>query len=76
MSRIGSRARVFWSGVRDGFRQPHDLTWSTNVDHVQGVRWDPQEVLDGGINVGQFLRSGFRSQSWRERFWPFKGVPR
>lgn len=69
--------RAFLIGVVDGWEQPHAIDYSRNVDHLCkhdcakkcGHNWQ-----DRGINVGQFLRAGFRSESWRLRYWPFGGV--
>lgn len=52
-------------GIRDGFEQPYELGSSMNVEHLKG---DQQEMLDRGVNLGQFLRAGRNSQSYREGF--------
>lgn len=62
---------AFLLGVRDGWREPHDLSTSTNVEHLDDEYGMGQEWLDRGINIGQALRAGHRSQSWQEGFWPF-----
>lgn len=59
-------------GVRDGWRQPYDLSSSTNVDHLdaEGATFhyvcgvDVYYALDCGINLGQILRAGRRSEAW------------
>lgn len=71
-----NRPRIFALGVQEGFRQPHSVGMTVSVDHLGTGRSDPYEVLDRGINVGQFLRAGFTSEAWQERFWPFARVPR
>lgn len=56
-------------GIRDGWAQPLDLSTSRNTDHLGCV----QESQDRGINLGQMLRAGRRSQAWREGYrkvWP------
>lgn len=52
------------SGLRDGWRQPEELVDSTSV------RDGEQEILDMAISVGQLLRKGRGSQTWREGLWP------
>lgn len=76
MSRRIRRARALltaWMlGIRDGWEQPLDLSSSTNVDHldVDGVTFrycgdvTVYDALDAGINLGQILRAGRRSQAW------------
>ena len=52
--------KAFVLGVGDGWRQPHELRTSTNVDHLGDV----QESLDRGICWGQVLRSPRHHQRW------------
>jgi hypothetical protein len=57
--------RAFACGVRDGWRQPHDLCWSTNIEHLAVGDDDlllVQEWLDVGINYGQVVRSPMHHQ--------------
>lgn len=73
------RLRAFFVGLGDGWRQPRYLNTSTNVDHLAKVvrpsfeDWDHSvyDYLDRGINIGQFLRAGRKSQAWQEGYWPF-----
>lgn len=69
-----NRLRAWALGVRDGWRQPLDLSTSTNVDHLNDDHLnDVQDSQDRGINLGQLLRAGHRSQAARERWfrvWP------
>ena len=65
------------AGFSDGWSQPHDLSTSTNIDHLRLDGDDERsqgwiELLDRWINIGQFARAGFRSQPWREGWWPFR----
>ena len=70
--------RAFLYGVRDGWQQPKYLNSSRNVDHLipegesgygkRGV----YEWLDKGINIGQLIRAGWKSEAWEQKFWPFK----
>lgn len=65
-ARTTRHLRAWLLGVRDGWQQPHDLGWSTNVDHLFGPtdQWgeDPHESLDAGINLGQWLRAPLNHQ--------------
>lgn len=69
------KTRAFFYGLRDGWEQPYDVSSSRNVDHLVDVSkstgTDAYEWLDRGINVGQALRAGRKSQSYSERYWPF-----
>lgn len=49
-------------GIRDGWAQPHDLSSSTNVDHLWVSGSDVQYSLDAGANLGQWLRSPLNHQ--------------
>jgi hypothetical protein len=60
-----NRLRAWTLGIRDGWNQPIVLSTSTNVDHLGDV----QESLDRGINLGQLLRAGHRSQAARLGYW-------
>lgn len=61
--------KAWMLGIRDGWQQPHDLSTSTNVDHLDTARDGlVQESLDSGINLGQWLRAGHRSQAAREGY--------
>lgn len=77
--------RAFWVGLRDGWRQPYELSTSSNMSHLvnQAVyvygsdewveqAWILMEAVDKGASIGQFLRAGTQAESWREGFWPFK----
>jgi hypothetical protein len=59
-----NRIKAFLLGVGDGWRQPHALGSSTNVDHLAGPgdHGQTQEALDRGINLGQRLRSPLRHE--------------
>ena len=66
------RLRAWAYGVRDGWQQPHDLSSSRNVEHLFAKDGDEDGILsaqDRGINLGQILRAGRRSQAARERWW-------
>jgi hypothetical protein len=62
--------RAFLRGVRDGWRQPRELSTSSNVDDLlhyvithRGRRNnDPYFAQDQGINLGQWLRSPLNHQ--------------
>jgi hypothetical protein len=78
MSRLARRYRAWGFGIRDGWHQPLDLSTSTNVDHLaeqpgEDTDHDVLDALDRGINLGQLLRAGRKSQAWRERW--FKVIP-
>lgn len=65
---------AYYWGFRDGWEQPYELAWSKNIEHLTSDRHDlmaVQEALDRGINMGQSLRGGRRSQADREGFVPF-----
>lgn len=62
---VASHAHTYLLGVRDGWQQPHSLAWSTNVDHLGDAA---VETLDRGINLGQFLRAGVNSESFRRGY--------
>lgn len=49
-------------GIRDGWSQPYDLSTSTNTEHLWTVDDSPQDSLDAGINLGQWLRSPLNHQ--------------
>lgn len=58
-------------GFGDGWRQPYDLSTSTNVDHLiapDATEDTVTEWLDRGINLGQVARAGMRSQAYVERY--------
>lgn len=59
--------RAFLLGIRDGWQQPHEVNYSANVEHLDTGRRDVYEAQDAGINVGQILRAGRRSEAWRMR---------
>ena len=56
--------KAFWLGVRDGFTQPYEVSSSPNVEYLDNGVNEVYETLDRGINVGQFIRAGFRSEAW------------
>ena len=63
--------RVVVAGFLDGWRQPYDLSTSTNVESlVENYSWQLQNVLDSAINLGQLARAGRRSQTWEYGYWP------
>lgn len=59
-------------GIRDGWRQADYLHTSRNVEHLSefGRTDEVYNWQDGGINIGQLLRAGRKSQAWRENYWP------
>lgn len=65
-----ARLKAYVLGIRDGWEQPYNLSTSANVEHLGG--WEVQNTLDAGINLGQFLRAGVRSQSFTEYGYPFR----
>lgn len=67
-----NRIKAFGYGLQDGWQQPYELSSNRNTDHLGG--WQIREVGDRGINVGQLVRAGVRSQVWRERMWPVAWV--
>lgn len=60
--------KAYLIGVRDGWGSPHSLGMSTNIDHLLDDYWKVLGVLDSGINLGQFLRAGFKSEAWEEGY--------
>lgn len=72
MRNLISHAHALILGIRDGWHQPTDLCWSTNVDHLETDKGDVHDTLDKGINLGQLLRAGTSSQTWEEGYWPVK----
>lgn len=70
--RLRSCVTAIIIGLRDGWRQPHQLNWSTNLEYLG----DPehfariQDLQDGAISVGQLARAGTSSQAWEEGYWP------
>lgn len=72
MSRPANRLmklRAFLSGVKDGFEQPLLVNSSTNLDHLDGDgEMDLYESQDRGVNLGQFLRAGTKSEAWNEGY--------
>lgn len=68
------RLITFWIGFRDGWAQPWELVWSRNIEHLTDEDYPlpaALEVLDRGINLGQSLRGGHRSQADREGLVPW-----
>jgi hypothetical protein len=68
---------VIVAGLKDGWREPYDLSTSTNIDHLdlEAERFfDYIELLDKAINVGQLLRAGRNSQPWQEGWWPVENI--
>lgn len=59
---LRGHAKAWLLGVRDGWRQPHDLSSSINVDHLDSGDGMAQESLDRGANLGQWLRSPLNHQ--------------
>ena len=77
MRRALAKARAFLYGLRDGWEQPYVVNSSRNLDHLYdtypgSAEDDLLDVEDRGINVGQFLRAGRRSESYEQGYWPFK----
>lgn len=63
--------KAFAYGVNDGWHQPTYLSTSWNLDHLPGTGDDLYNWQDRGINVGQFIRAGFKSEAWKLGYWPF-----
>lgn len=62
---------AFALGFLDGWRQPIELSTSRNVGFLMGQEGDGvRDAQDRGVNVGQVVRAGRRSQAWREGWWP------
>lgn len=61
-----SLIRAFLYGFRDGWRQPHYLSTTRNVEHLPGEYWINQEALDIGATWGQRVRSPFNHQDINE----------
>lgn len=51
------RVRAFAYGVRDGWRQPYEVSISYNVEHLDDGRGLVYNDQDRGINIGQRLRA-------------------
>lgn len=66
ISRTTATAQAYRHGVQDGFRQPFNLVWTQNVEHLLDAQPEAQDVLDAGANMGQFLRAGRLSQAAAE----------
>lgn len=70
-----TRMKVWCAGFRDGWTQPYELAWSTNVDvydNTTDEQWlTLQETLDHGINWGQTMRGGSMSQADQEGYVPY-----
>ena len=75
--------RAFWAGLKDGWRQPYELSTSSNMlylvnqvvfgsDEWVEQAWILLEAMDKGASIGQFLRAGTKAESWREGYWPFE----
>jgi hypothetical protein len=61
-------ARAYLLGIRDGWEQPFSICLSANVEHLDrhpGV--DVYDWQDRGVNMGQVLRAGRRSEYWTNR---------
>lgn len=73
MRRVLALAAAFLHGVRDGWQQPHYLSTSRNMEHLEvfGKTSEVYNTQDGGINIGQLLHAGTKSQAWAEGYWPF-----
>jgi hypothetical protein len=69
MKRTIALIRAFLYGVRDGWHQPTYLSTSRNVEHL-GYDDDVYNTQDMGINVGQLLRAGTKSEAWQLGYWP------
>jgi hypothetical protein len=66
-------------GIKDGWREPYDLSTSTNIDHIRDLVDDEEfldciELLDMSINIGQLLRAGGNSQPFVNSWWPTKTI--
>jgi hypothetical protein len=63
---------AFLRGIPDGWRQPYALSTSRNMDDLAewGDTDDAYNWGDSGINVGQLLRAGTKSEAWSENYWP------
>jgi hypothetical protein len=60
------RITAWTLGIRDGWREPTDLSTSFNVDQLDDGYGSAHEAHDRGINLGQLLRAGRQSQAHRE----------
>lgn len=49
--------RAFAYGVRDGWQQPHEVSISRNVEHLDDGTGTVYDDQDRGINLGQMLRA-------------------
>lgn len=65
---LRGHVRAWLLGIRDGWNQPRFVSTSANVDHLyrDDVEGDPQESLDRGINLGQWLRSPLNHEQQEE----------
>lgn len=72
MRRALAAVAAFAYGIRDGWRQPHHLSTSRNMDALAefGRTDEVYNWQDGGINIGQLARAGRKSQAYAERYWP------
>lgn len=52
-----STLRAFAYGVLDGWKQPHEVSSSRNVEHLDNGSGTVYDDQDRGINLGQMLRS-------------------
>jgi hypothetical protein len=75
MKALIAKLRAFLLGINDGWHQPHHLSTSRNVEHLanQGGTDDVYNTQDMGINIGQLLRAGTKSEAWRLNYWPLPG---
>lgn len=67
-------AVAYYWGFRDGWDQPYELLMSKNAEYLTSDRYDLDRVMiamDNGINLGQTLRGGRRSQADQEGYVPF-----
>ena len=70
-------AQALIAGIRDGWGQPYEINWSTNVEHLISSESDEDSTLtwqDRGINIGQFAHAGFQSEAWKHGYWPFARI--
>lgn len=74
LRKLKAEATALAFGIRDGWRQPHQVDWSRNVEHLADASDRVFNIQDLGINLGQFARAGFKSESWTQAFAPFNRI--
>ena len=74
MNKVVATVKAFVLGVSDGWVQPYSLSTSWNVSHLfESIGEDAALTWqDRGINIGQFLHAGFKSEAWQRGYFPFQ----